>query len=89
MRRRGTREPLAYVLGDWGFRRLVLRTDRRALVLRPTPGSDEEVRKTLGAMHERMIAAAGALSEDEAETVIGFLEGIRAAVDQIEPAKHA
>lgn len=64
-------------------------TDRRALVLRPTPGSDEEVRKTLGAMHERMIAAAGALSEDEAETVIGFLEGIRAAVDEIEPAKHA
>ena len=64
-------------------------TDRRALVLRPTQGSAAEVRKTLGAMHERMIAAAGALSEDEAATVIGFLEGIRAAVDQIEPAKRA
>jgi release factor glutamine methyltransferase len=35
VRRRGLREPLAYVLGDWGFRRLVLRTDRRALVPRP------------------------------------------------------
>jgi len=35
VRRRGTREPLAYVLGDWGFRRLTLRTDRRALVPRP------------------------------------------------------
>jgi release factor glutamine methyltransferase len=35
VRRRGAREPLAYVLGDWGFRRLVLRTDRRALVPRP------------------------------------------------------
>jgi release factor glutamine methyltransferase len=35
VRRRGTREPLAYVLGDWGFRRLVLATDRRALVPRP------------------------------------------------------
>ncbi len=35
VRRRGTREPLAYVLGDWGFRRLVLSTDRRALVPRP------------------------------------------------------
>jgi release factor glutamine methyltransferase len=34
VRRRGTREPLAYVLGDWGFRRLVLATDRRALVPR-------------------------------------------------------
>jgi len=33
--RRGRREPLAYVLGDWGFRRLVLKTDRRALVPRP------------------------------------------------------
>lgn len=35
VRRRGTREPLAYVLGDWGFRRLMLKTDRRALVPRP------------------------------------------------------
>jgi release factor glutamine methyltransferase len=33
--RRGAREPLAYVLGEWGFRRLVLKTDRRALVPRP------------------------------------------------------
>jgi release factor glutamine methyltransferase len=33
--RRGRREPLAYVLGDWGFRRLVLKTDARALVPRP------------------------------------------------------
>ena len=35
VRRRGRREPLAYVLGEWGFRRLTLRTDRRALVPRP------------------------------------------------------
>jgi release factor glutamine methyltransferase len=33
--RRGRREPLAYVLGTWGFRRLTLKTDRRALVPRP------------------------------------------------------
>ena len=33
--RRGNREPLAYVLGEWGFRRLTLRTDARALVPRP------------------------------------------------------
>jgi release factor glutamine methyltransferase len=33
--RRGRREPLAYVLGEWGFRRLVLKTDARALVPRP------------------------------------------------------
>ena len=35
VRRRGTREPLAYVLGEWGFRRLTLTTDRRALIPRP------------------------------------------------------
>src|SRR5262249_46066548 len=29
------REPLAYVLGEWGFRRLTLRCDERALVPRP------------------------------------------------------
>jgi release factor glutamine methyltransferase len=33
--RRGKREPLAYVLGEWGFRRLKLKTDARALVPRP------------------------------------------------------
>ena len=35
VRRRGEREPLAYVLGDWDFRRLTLKTDKRALVPRP------------------------------------------------------
>ena len=35
VQRRGTREPLAYVLGDWDFRRLTLKTDTRALVPRP------------------------------------------------------
>jgi release factor glutamine methyltransferase len=29
------REPLQYVLGEWGFRRLVLTVDRRALIPRP------------------------------------------------------
>ena len=29
------REPLAYVLGEWGFRRLTLKVDRRVLVPRP------------------------------------------------------
>jgi release factor glutamine methyltransferase len=35
VQRRGRREPLAYILGDWGFRRLTLLTDARALVPRP------------------------------------------------------
>src|SRR5213079_1528452 len=33
--RRVEREPLAYILGEWGFRRLTLKTDRRALIPRP------------------------------------------------------
>ena len=33
--RRRAREPLAYVLGEWGFRRLMLNVDARALVPRP------------------------------------------------------
>jgi release factor glutamine methyltransferase len=33
--RRRRREPLAYVLGQWGFRRLTLKTDARALIPRP------------------------------------------------------
>lgn len=33
--RRSRREPLAYILGAWGFRRLTLRVDPRALIPRP------------------------------------------------------
>ncbi len=33
--RRGAREPLQYVLGEWGFRRLTLTVDQRALIPRP------------------------------------------------------
>jgi release factor glutamine methyltransferase len=33
--RRREREPLAYILGEWGFRRLTLRVDARALIPRP------------------------------------------------------
>jgi len=35
LQRRLKREPLAYVLGEWDFRRLTLKTDARALVPRP------------------------------------------------------
>jgi release factor glutamine methyltransferase len=33
--RRAKREPLQYVLGEWGFRRLTLTVDQRALIPRP------------------------------------------------------
>jgi release factor glutamine methyltransferase len=35
LERRSQREPLAYVLGEWGFRRLTLKVDPRVLVPRP------------------------------------------------------
>jgi release factor glutamine methyltransferase len=35
LERRARREPLAYVLGEWGFRRLLLHVDERVLVPRP------------------------------------------------------
>lgn len=60
-------------------------TDRRALILRPTPGSDQEVRHTLGLMHQRMMDAASSLTPDEARVVVDFLHGMRDAVDAIDP----
>lgn len=33
--RRARNEPVAYILGEWGFRRLTLTVDRRALIPRP------------------------------------------------------
>jgi release factor glutamine methyltransferase len=35
LNRRERFEPVAYILGEWGFRRLTLRVDRRALIPRP------------------------------------------------------
>jgi release factor glutamine methyltransferase len=53
VRRRGTREPLAYILGEWGFRRLTLKVDRRALIPRP----ETEV------VVERCLALLGGLAD--------------------------
>jgi release factor glutamine methyltransferase len=44
--RREQREPLAYILGEWGFRRLTLRTDPRGLV--PRPETEIVVERALG-----------------------------------------
>jgi release factor glutamine methyltransferase len=47
--RRARREPLAYVIGEWGFRRLNLKTDARALV--PRPETEIVVERCLALLH--------------------------------------
>jgi release factor glutamine methyltransferase len=47
--RRRAREPLAYVLGEWGFRRLQLNVDCRALV--PRPETEVVVERCLTLLH--------------------------------------
>jgi release factor glutamine methyltransferase len=50
--RREAREPLAYVLGEWGFRRLTLHVDPRVLV--PRPETEIVVERCL----DRLVGAA-------------------------------
>jgi DNA-binding MarR family transcriptional regulator len=61
-------------------------TDRRAIVVIPTVETDHEVRRTLGAMHARMLGAVIGMTPDEARIVIDCLARMQAAVDQVEPA---
>jgi len=53
--RRAAREPLAYVLGEWGFRRLTLTCDRRALV--PRPETETVVERCLELLRESATGA--------------------------------
>lgn len=59
-------------------------SDRRAIILHPTRGADDEVRHTLGRMHERMIEIAESLPPNEARAVLDFLLRMRHAVDAID-----
>ena len=59
-------------------------SDRRAVILRPTPGADEEVRHNLNQMHKRMLEAAESLSSEEIKAVMHFLVRMREALDSID-----
>jgi release factor glutamine methyltransferase len=48
--RRARREPLQYVLGEWGFRRLTLTVDARALI--PRPETEILVDRALALIHD-------------------------------------
>lgn len=64
-------------------------SDRRAVILRPTPGADEEVRHNLDQLHSRMLEAAGSLSTEEIRAVMHFLVRMREAVDAVEAVPAA
>jgi release factor glutamine methyltransferase len=49
VQRRRRREPLAYILGEWGFRRLLLTVDERALI--PRPETEVVVERCLAFLH--------------------------------------
>ena len=59
-------------------------TNRRSNLVTATPGSDDEVRHTLGQMHQRMMVAARSLSATDAAMVRDFLEAMTTVVDGID-----
>lgn len=60
------------------------RSDRRSIYVVPTADSDDEVRRTLGDMHERMLDAVLDMSADEIRIVMDTLGRLQAAVEQVD-----
>jgi len=60
-------------------------TDRRSIIVTPTVETDEEVRRTLGAMHGRMLDAVIDMTPEETSIVLDCLARLQAAVDLVEP----
>lgn len=57
-------------------------SDRRSTIVVATAETDREVRETLGAMHQRMIAVVEDLAPAEREVVARFLSGMAASVEE-------
>ena len=58
--------------------------DRRSVLVTSSEKAEAEVRHTLAAMHERMMAVVRDMDADQRGTVIAFLDAMRVAVDQID-----
>jgi release factor glutamine methyltransferase len=88
--RRRAREPLAYVLGEWGFRRLTLKVDRRVLIPRPeTEVLVERCLERLEGLREPRILDVGvgsgaialAIAEEHPDARVLALDRSAAALD--------
>jgi DNA-binding MarR family transcriptional regulator len=67
-------------------------TDRRAQVLHATVRAQDEIKRVLGAAHQRMLAAAEKLTASEQGAVVRFLDELSGAMDEpveVEPAPAA
>ncbi|MHA7210766.1 MarR family winged helix-turn-helix transcriptional regulator [Arthrobacter sp. MDT1-65] len=64
--------------------------DRRGVEIWPTATTDDEVRATMGAMHERMMSVVTALSPEESGTIHRFLGSLGLAMSELDfPAPAA
>lgn len=64
-------------------------SDRRSLYVVPTADTDDEVRRTLGDMHERMLDAVMDMSPEDMRIVMDALARLQAAVDQVDAHEPA
>ncbi|MEY9954068.1 MarR family winged helix-turn-helix transcriptional regulator [Leifsonia sp. EB34] len=61
--------------------------DRRALIIVPAVPTDELHRAILGDVREELVDIAATLDDDQARTIIGFLDRLRDATDAIDDAR--
>lgn len=59
-------------------------TDRRSVTIRSSARAEEEIRDTLGAMHERMMSVVRPMAPADRAVVVAFLDAMRDAVDSID-----